>query len=61
MTRPAAPRETCSTCQHFAKLSPGHAAICFSKWRKLPWNSAVPLVRADDWCDRYASREAGDA
>jgi hypothetical protein len=60
MTRPAAPREACSTCVHFAKLSPGHAAICFVKWRGLPWNAAVPLVKAADWCEQHAPREAGD-
>lgn len=46
----------CSTCRHFAPLSPGHAAICFAKWRGLPWNAAVPLTTADNWCEQYALR-----
>lgn len=50
--------DTCATCQHFAPLSPGHAAICFAKWRDLPWNAAVPLTRAADWCEQYEAKIA---
>lgn len=49
---------TCSTCQHFAALSPGHAAICFEQWKGLPWNAAVPLTTKDGWCDKHADKPA---
>lgn len=45
--------QKCATCSHYGKLSPGHAAICFNKWKGLPWTAAVPLVRFDDTCDNY--------
>ena len=48
-----APR-ICATCSWFAPLSPGHAAICFERWRHLPWNAAVPLVKPNDSCDQHA-------
>lgn len=44
---------TCATCKHFAPLKPGHAAICFEKWRGLPWNAAVPLTTAGDTCEKH--------
>lgn len=47
---------TCSTCAYFAPLSPGHAAICFERWRHLPWNAAVPLTTADDGCENHIPR-----
>lgn len=46
-------KPTCSTCEHFAPLTPGHAAICFEKWKGLPWNAAVPLTTADGWCEKH--------
>lgn len=49
------PANTCASCRHFAPLSPGHAAICFMKWRGLPWNAAVPLTTADGYCDKHSS------
>lgn len=45
--------ETCKTCRYFASLAPGHAAICFEKWRRLPWNAAVPLTGPDDGCEKH--------
>lgn len=51
---------TCATCKHFAPLSPGHAAICFEKWRGLPWNAAVPLTTAVDTCDKHEIPRALD-
>lgn len=51
--RPAG--DSCANCRHFAKLSPGRAAICFAKWEELPLNAAVPLTHADEWCDRHAA------
>lgn len=50
------PANTCATCQHFAPLSPGHAAICFERWAGLPWNAAVPLTTANDSCEKHAAR-----
>jgi len=48
---------TCATCRHFVPLSPGHAAICFERWRDLPWNAAVPLTTKDDTCDQHLPKE----
>ena len=45
--------KTCMTCHYFAPLAPGHAAICFEKWRGLPLNAAVPLTRPDDSCEKH--------
>lgn len=45
------PANTCATCKWFAPLKPGHAAICFEKWRSLPWNAAVPLTTAHGSCN----------
>lgn len=47
------PANTCATCQHFAMLSPGHAAICMMRWRGLPWTAAVPMTTADDSCELH--------
>ena len=57
----APPMNTCATCQHFAPLKPGHAAICFERWRGLPWNAAVPLTTADDSCEKHARRDGEQA
>lgn len=46
----------CKSCTWFAPLSPGHAAICFEKWRGLEWNAAVPLTTADDSCKKHEQR-----
>lgn len=51
----------CSNCQYYGKLSPGQAAICFYKWRDLPWNEAVPLTRADDTCEAFTPRSTHQA
>lgn len=51
------PANTCARCKWFAPLSPGHAAICFEKWRGLPWNAAVPLTTADDTCPAFQTAE----
>lgn len=51
-----APTERCETCKSFAPLKPGHAAICFEKWKELPWNAAVPLTTANEWCDLWKGR-----
>jgi hypothetical protein len=40
--------QTCKTCKHFAPLKPGHAAICFHRWRDIPWNAGVPLTTEND-------------
>ncbi len=48
------PLENCGTCRHYAPLSPGQAAICFERWKDLPWNAAVPLTSAGDWCESHA-------
>ncbi len=50
------PANTCATCKSFAPLSPGHAAICFERWRGLPWHAAVPLTTADDSCEKHERR-----
>jgi len=49
------PANTCATCCHFAPLKPGHAAICFERWRGLPWNAAVPLTRPEDTCPAFSA------
>lgn len=49
--------DTCATCTYFGPLKPGHAAICFEKWRHLEWNDAVPLVTPDDSCKRHKPKE----
>ena len=49
---------TCKTCIYFAPMKPGHAAICFERWRHLPWNAAVPLTTENDTCEKY--QEAGE-
>jgi hypothetical protein len=43
----------CVTCKWFGKLSQGHAAICFERWRHLEWNDAVPLTTADGTCEKH--------
>lgn len=50
------PANTCATCTHFAPLSLGHAAICFERWRDLPWNAAVPLTTTNDSCEKHVAR-----
>jgi hypothetical protein len=47
---------TCETCKHFMPLSPGHAAICFERWKDLPWNAAVPLTTKDESCEKHELR-----
>lgn len=47
---------TCLSCKWFMPVSPGHAAICFEKWRRLKWNDAVPLTSAEKWCDHHVER-----
>ena len=47
---------TCETCKFFAPLSPGHAAICFEKWRHLKWNDAVPLTAKDNSCEKHETK-----
>jgi len=46
-------KPTCATCRYFSALKPGWAAICHQRWRGLPWNAAVPLTSADNWCSEY--------
>lgn len=43
----------CRNCRHFAPLLTGHAAICLFRWRRLPWNAAVPLTTAHETCDDF--------
>jgi hypothetical protein len=47
---------TCATCKWFRPLSPGHAAICFERWRHMEWNEGVPLTSAEDTCDKHEQR-----
>lgn len=44
---------TCATCIYFRPLTPGRAAICFERWKGLPWNAAVPLTTASDTCEKH--------
>jgi len=46
----------CRNCRYFAPLSPGHAAICFHKWRDIPWNAAVPLTGPHDTCEAFDTK-----
>ena len=47
---------TCANCTHYTKLSPGYVAICFHRWKDLPWNAAVPLTSADNSCESFKAK-----
>lgn len=51
------PANTCAICKWFAPLSPGFAAICHEKWRRLPWHAAVPLTTAEGTCEAHTLQE----
>jgi len=57
--RPDATRDramqVCAVCEWYMALV-GHAGICQEKWRKLPWNAAVPLTGFDNTCEKFKRR-----
>lgn len=51
----------CGNCANFRGLPPGHAGICFDKWKGLRWNDAVPLTKEEDTCSNFRARAASES
>lgn len=46
--------KVCDNCRHYRRMLPGHAGICFFKWRGVRWNEAAPLMPKDGTCDDFS-------